>query len=260
MTQATDLLRRSFCYRRLDALGANYAEINRGAAPLDFGDAEAETEAAKAMALADLSMLPRTGFKGSGTPEWLADQGVKVPEESNRTTRQEGGALAARLAPAELLILGDESGDGALIDKLNAAWWAEPRPPETPRGFPVPRQDSHAWFLVSGARAAEMFAKICAVDLRPHKFEGPADRPDLCGQAFRRRDPQRPRRHARLSPAVRQRLGHLPLGRPDRRHGGVRRPARGADRGSRARAGKLDVTAADKTAVAGRTLNGMGAR
>ena len=171
MTQATDLLRRSFCYRRLDALGANYAEINRGAAPLDFGDAEAETEAAKAMALADLSMLPRTGFKGSGTPEWLADQGVKVPEESNRTARQEGGALAARLAPAELLILGDESGDGALIDKLNAAWWAEPRPPETPRGFPVPRQDSHAWFLVSGARAAEMFAKICAVDLRPHKFE-----------------------------------------------------------------------------------------
>ena len=139
MTQATDLLRRSFCYRRLDALGANYAEINRGAAPLDFGDAEAETEAAKAMALADLSMLPRTGFKGSGTPEWLADQGVKVPEESNRTTRQEGGALAARLAPAELLILGDESGDGALIDKLNAAWWAEPRPPETPRGSAATR-------------------------------------------------------------------------------------------------------------------------
>ena len=171
MTQATDFLRRSFCYRRLDALGANYAEINRGAAPLDFGDAEAEGEAARTLGLADLSMLPRTGFKGAGTPEWLAKQGVEVPEESNRTTRQDGGALAARLAPGELLILDEESGEGKLVEKLNAAWWAETRPPETPRGFPVPRQDSHAWFLVTGEKAAEMFAKICAVDLRPHKFE-----------------------------------------------------------------------------------------
>lgn len=171
MTQATDFLRRSFCYRRLDALGANYAEINRGAAPLDFGDAEAEREAAKTLGLADLSMLPRTGFKGAGTAEWLAGQGVKVPEQSNRTTRQDGGALAARLAPGELLILDEESGEGKLVEKLNAAWWAETRPPETPRGFPVPRQDSHAWFLVTGEKAAAMFAKICAVDLRPHKFE-----------------------------------------------------------------------------------------
>ena len=171
MTHATDFRRRSFCYRRIEALGPNYAQVNGGAVALDFGDAKAETEAAKTLGLADLSVLPRTGFKGEGTADWLAAQGVEVPAESNRTTRQDGGALAARLAPGELLILDDESGEGALVEKLNAAWWAEPRPPETPRGFPVPRQDSHAWLLVTGEKAAETFAKLCAVDLRPHKFE-----------------------------------------------------------------------------------------
>ena len=170
MTQATDFRRRSFCYRRIEALGPNYAEANGGAVALDFGDAKAEIKAAKTLGLADLSVLPRTGFKGAGTADWLAAQGVAVPENSNCAARQDGGALAARLAPGELLILDDESGEGALVAKLNGAWSAETRPPETPRGFPVPRQDSHAWFMVTGEKAAAMFAKICAVDLRPQVF------------------------------------------------------------------------------------------
>ncbi len=169
--QATDHLRRSFCYRRLDALGANFAEINGGAIAMDYGDAAAEAEAARVLGLADLSVLPRTGFKGEGTADWLGAQGLAVPEESNWARRQDGGALAARLAPGELLILDNDSGDAALVDKLNAAWAGESRPPETPRGFPVPRQDSHAWFMVAGEQSAAMFAKICAIDLRPHKFE-----------------------------------------------------------------------------------------
>ena len=43
-------------------------------------------------------------------------------------------------------------------------------PPASLRGFPTPRQHTHAWFLVSGAQAATMFAKICGVDLRPGQF------------------------------------------------------------------------------------------
>jgi sarcosine oxidase subunit gamma len=34
----------------------------------------------------------------------------------------------------------------------------------------MPRAESHAWFLVTGERAPGMFAKICGVDLRPHRF------------------------------------------------------------------------------------------
>ncbi|MEX2409563.1 MAG: hypothetical protein WD489_10690, partial [Rhodovibrionaceae bacterium] len=103
--QATELLRRSFCYRRLDALGASYAEVNGGALAQDFGDTKAEAKAARTLGLAELSVLPRTGFKGEGTPEWLSGQGVALPEQSNWARRQDGGGLAARLAPNELLIL-----------------------------------------------------------------------------------------------------------------------------------------------------------
>ena len=34
----------------------------------------------------------------------------------------------------------------------------------------MPRADSHAWFAVTGRQASEMFAKICGIDLRLHKF------------------------------------------------------------------------------------------
>ncbi|MFQ6017452.1 MAG: hypothetical protein ACE5KF_04595 [Kiloniellaceae bacterium] len=165
-----DFVRRSFVYRKLAAAGANFGEVAGAAVALDFGDPAGEATSARRMALADLSPLPRTGFKGAGTPEWLTGQGVLVPEQSNRAMRQPGGGLAARVAPGEVVILGDLAGAGGLPGRLLEAWAAEPVPPETPRGYPMPRGETHAWFLVTGAQAAAMFAKICGVDLRPGYF------------------------------------------------------------------------------------------
>jgi hypothetical protein len=34
----------------------------------------------------------------------------------------------------------------------------------------VPRADSHLWFLLTGGLVPEMLAKLCGIDLRPHKF------------------------------------------------------------------------------------------
>ena len=171
MTAVADFPRRSFVAGKLEQAGAKLGPVNGAAAALDYGDPAGEAEAARRCALADLSPLARCGFKGAGTPEWLSAQGVEVPAESNRAARQQDGALAARLAPGEALLLGDLRGDsGGLPAALDAAWAAEPLPPESPRGFPVPRQDSHAWFLVTGSAAAAMFAKLCGVDLRPSKF------------------------------------------------------------------------------------------
>jgi len=68
------------------------------------------------------------------------------------------------------MILGDLSGDGGWPERLKAVWWAEPVPPRVPRGFPMPRDETHAWLAVTGAHAAAMFAKICGVDLRPRAF------------------------------------------------------------------------------------------
>ncbi len=164
MFNATGLLRRSFVHRKLEALGANFADGNGAAS--DFGDPAGEAAGARRLGLADLSPLPRIGFKGAGTAAWLAAQGVAVPEECNQACRQADDSLAGRLAPAEVLLLGDLQGTGTLVHGTSEAWLAG----GSARGYPVPRQDSHAWFLVPGARAAEMFAKLCGVDLRPAKF------------------------------------------------------------------------------------------
>ena len=162
--------RRSFVYRKLVALHAQFGEINDAAVALSFKEAANEWGQAKRLGVADLSPLPRTGFKGQGAAEWLADQGVEVPGKSNEAVEQTDGALAARLSPTEVLLLSDLGGKSNLAPRLHSDWHKADLPPASARGFPMPRQDSHAWFAVTGEQGAAMFAKLCAVDLRPHKF------------------------------------------------------------------------------------------
>lgn len=167
------LKRRSFIYRKLAAAGAEFAEINGGAVAMRYpapginGGGESETDAARRMALADLSVLPHGGFKGRGTVEWLTAQGLSIGPDSNKAYKQGGGELAARLAPTEIFLLDSLAGSGSLIGRLNDAWKWAPSAPRPQQGYPTPRQDSHAWFMVTGAKAPEMFAKICGIDLRP---------------------------------------------------------------------------------------------
>ncbi len=168
--QPSAYARRSFLYRKLAAAGANYGEIGGAAVALDFGDPDGEARAARRLGLADLSVLPHTGFKGAGVVAWLRGQGVEVSEEPNWAPRLAGGGLALRQAAAEVMILGDLSGDGGWPERLKQAWWAESVPPPSPRGFPMPRDETHAWLAVTGAHAAAMFAKLCAVDLRAPAF------------------------------------------------------------------------------------------
>src|SRR5215475_15011576 len=120
------LRRRSFIYRKLVAAGAEFAEVNGGAVAMRYAArTESEAAAARRMALADLSVLPHGGFKGRGTVEWLAAQGLDIGADSNKAYRQADGELAARLAPTEIFLLDSLQGSGQLIAKLNKAWqWA----------------------------------------------------------------------------------------------------------------------------------------
>ena len=182
MIAPDDFLCRSFVYRKLLKHDANLESLGDAAVAWNYGDPPSEARAARRLGLADLSPLPRLGVKGAGTADWLAGQDIAIPEESNQAVRQENGVLAARLAPSELLLLGDLSGDaaaespgdspgdGAPLDALADAWRAAPTPPERPRGYLLPRRHSHFWFLLSGDCTPRMFAKICGVDLRAGKF------------------------------------------------------------------------------------------
>lgn len=162
------LKRRSFIYRRLAVAGAEFAEINGGAVAMRYpARGEEERAVARRMAIADLSVLPHGGFKGRGTVEWLTTQGLEIGPDSNKAYAQADGELAARLAPTEIFLLDSLLGTGRLINKLNTAWQWAPAAPRPQQGYPTPRQDSHAWFMATGEKSAEMFAKICGVDLRP---------------------------------------------------------------------------------------------
>jgi len=172
--QPSSLTRRSFFYRILQNAGANFTEVAGAATALDFGNPSGEIETAMRMGLADLSPLPRSGFKGRGTIEWLQGQDLTPPEKSNHAVIQNDGVLAARLSPSEMLLLDDLSGDGQGIARLESTWQvardAEQEGATTARSYLLPRRETHAWLFVSGSCAAMMFAKVCGVDLQPDRF------------------------------------------------------------------------------------------
>jgi sarcosine oxidase, subunit gamma len=118
------------------------------------------------LTLADLSSLPRLGFKGRGTMEAMKKRGITLEPVANRAYRQKDGGLCLVLAASEVILLGPPNGDGAFLDKLEADWRIE----DLERSYPVPRQFGGCWFRITGQDAPAMFAKLCGVDLRPHRF------------------------------------------------------------------------------------------
>ena len=167
MTTPAEETRRSPLYRALAAQGARFEPLNGYALARDFGrDAGEETIQAAALGLADLTPLPRIGFKGWNIGPWLAAAGAVLGDASNRTYAQGDGTRIARLAPGEALVLADRNGGGPLIEALARAW----RMPEADGCFRVAREETSCWLLLTGEHAASMLAKVCAVDLRPRAF------------------------------------------------------------------------------------------
>ena len=160
----TDHPRRSFVYRTLVDGGATFAAMGDAAVAESFG--AGDEAAARALGIADLSPLPRAGFKGHATISWLQGQGVAGIERDNMADGQTDGCLAARLAPTEVLLLGGLDGNAGLCASLGSAWSFE----AAPGTYPVLRGDASFWFALTGEHAAATFAKMCGVDLRPGRF------------------------------------------------------------------------------------------
>ena len=167
MTAPAEQTRRSPLYRALAAHGARFEALGGFALAQDFGrEAAAEAAQAESLGLADLTPLPRIGFKGWNIAPWLAGNGAEMGEASNRAYPQSDGARIARLAPGEALVLADRNGAGPLIETLDQAWSMA----EADGCFRVARDETSCWLLLTGAHAPSMLAKVCAVDLRPQVF------------------------------------------------------------------------------------------
>jgi sarcosine oxidase, subunit gamma len=160
----TDLPRRSFIHRKLAARGARFVEVNGGLVPSAYGDHD-ESSAAARLGLADLCLLPRTGFKGPKVFPALEAQGIEL-SVPNRAVREAAGGLAAVLAMTEVLILAPLSGDDSQIRSLERGWSLD----HANGCYLVPRQDSHFWFVLTGEKTSATLAKVCGVDLRLSRF------------------------------------------------------------------------------------------
>ena len=159
-----DCIRRSGLYRVSRALGANWTEVNGFACPANYGGGQDEAAGAAVLGIADLTALPRAGYKGWDMAGWARGLGVALAEP-NRARVQDDGALACRLSDGELLVLAADDGATATVERLAGAWSMDGA-----SCFPVPREDTNARIAVTGARAPELMAKMCGVDLRGHRF------------------------------------------------------------------------------------------
>lgn len=160
MTDPTRFSRRSFIHPRLVQHGAVFRDIGEVAVADSF---PGRNGLATRLALIDLSPLPRLGRKGGGTLDTLRDADIPVSPINNTARRHSDGALIARLADTEALILPDIELIGDTISLVEAA-------PLASGCYPAPRRDSHAWFVLCGTKAVACLQKLCGVDLSPQEF------------------------------------------------------------------------------------------
>ena len=163
--------RRSFVYRKLKPLNSTWSQNNRFAMVSSIHEPESELSYAQQLAICDLSYLQRTGFKGAGTCKWFESQGVIIPININHALLNDNGCLIARLGTNDILVLDNLSMETNFANKLEQQWQQYYSHQEKVCGFIMPRQESHACFTISGNFAPQMFAKLCAIDLRANKFD-----------------------------------------------------------------------------------------
>jgi sarcosine oxidase subunit gamma len=161
MIDPVALPRRSPLRRKLQAAGAEWRKLD----DIALADTVDGTAAGR-IVIADLSPFPRLGFKGRGTVPAMQARGIALEATANRAFRQPDGGLCLVLAPGEVILLSNLNGDGERLAQLEADWRIE----DEERTYPLSRRDSHAWLAVAGEALPEMFAKLCAIDLRRDKF------------------------------------------------------------------------------------------
>ncbi|CRM10512.1 sarcosine oxidase subunit gamma [Pseudomonas sp. 52 E 6] len=122
--------------------------------------------------LQDQTDLPRVGFRGAQSAEYLTARGFTLPGAPNQACAQADGSWVARLSQNEYLVLGSLQDQGQRIADEEARWELDHR-----ANYRLPRQDSHACVRLSGEVIAQVMAKLCGVDL-----SFPAFKPGMVAQ------------------------------------------------------------------------------
>jgi glycine cleavage system aminomethyltransferase T len=142
-------------YHFLEERGACWKQV--GDALFAVGLGKAEPEAARNLALCDLSGLSKLGVRGPAAEAWLRDQGLEVPATLYETRGLPDGGLLVRVGGDQFLLESGLSGaTGAMLaGRLGA---------NVSGAFRVERQE--ATFLLVGRRVREVLAQTCGLDFQ----------------------------------------------------------------------------------------------
>lgn len=160
--QAEHFSERSPLYRLHE--GAQLGQVGDSCMVTNHGNDDERALAANC-GLLDMSNLARVGFRGTASAAYLEARGYALPATPNQALGQADGSAVLRLSQTEYLLLGSLLDAGARVRQEELAWQFDDRP-----NYLLPRQDSHAWLLLTGHHASEVMAKLCGVDLRSEAF------------------------------------------------------------------------------------------
>lgn len=124
---------------------------------LEYDSAEIENKRKNTLGICDVSCLPRFGVKGLNAVQWLKEQKVEIPPQGNAWIVHQPDTLVLRLGMNEFL-LEDQLG-GKACEALRTAVQ-----PKAYGIYKVLRNDTS--LILSGSRLPELFAEVCAIDLR----------------------------------------------------------------------------------------------
>lgn len=145
--------------------GIEWMPLGDAVTPARLDDGTTETSRLPNCGLIDLSAFPRFGLRGPEAAAALQNRGYRLPEAPNRCQAQEDGARIARLSATEYLLLGGLQDKGQRVAATADDW-----PADVAGCYPLPRQDSHAWLLLTGEQGGAVMAKLCGVDLSATAF------------------------------------------------------------------------------------------
>ncbi len=124
---------------------------------LSFEGNHIESTNKQVLGLTDVSCFAKFGIKGANAAQWLAEQGIKTPDEINAWVEGAPGTLVLRLGGSEFLIEDQLNGNAcAALSTFNQA--------NTPGAYQVARAD--AAFILSGSQALNLLSELGVMDLR----------------------------------------------------------------------------------------------
>jgi sarcosine oxidase subunit alpha len=154
-TTTSGPVRRSPVHHFLEEHGARWNQRGGARFAVRLDEVQAEEQAARDLALCDLSGLAKLGVRGLQAAAWLRGQGLDVPSELYDTRGLPDGGLITRVGRNEFLLEGGIGGETIRVvaESLGAG---------TVDAYPVVRQE--ATFLLVGRRVRDVLAQTCALD------------------------------------------------------------------------------------------------